>query len=79
MSLKVRIKAGKSLSDTFSLEYGKYVGLLVPDNWTSADIGFEAGVVGGETKPLKDSTGTAVTLSPTAGSFYNLSDILGCV
>jgi hypothetical protein len=78
MSLKVRIKAGESLSDTFSLKYGKYVGLLVPDNWTAADIGFEAGVSGGETKPLNDSTGTAVTLSPTAGSFYNLSDILGC-
>ena len=78
MSLKVRIKAGESLSDTFSLKYGKYVGLLVPDNWTTADIGFEAGVAGGETKPLNDSTGTAVTLSPTADSFYNLSDILGC-
>jgi hypothetical protein len=64
----VQIASGQSLSPQVDIGPKTLVGLIVPSNWTTASLSFQASADGGATwGELQDQTATAITVGSITG------------
>ncbi len=75
----VKISAGTSLSDPVNLSGECLAGIIIPGNWTSADLTFRIGVGGGGLANLVSSSGAeqVFTVAPGEGYLVNPLDWAG--
>ncbi len=67
--VSAQIAAGQSLSAQVDIGGWTLVGIVVPANWTTAGLSFQASADGGATwGELLDMTATAITVSSIAGA-----------
>jgi hypothetical protein len=60
------IASGGSLSGLVQIDEAKYIGIVMPSEWTAADLTFQVSMDGSEWVDLYDDTGAEVTV--TAGA-----------
>lgn len=67
-SIAVQIASGQALSAEVDIGGWTLVGIVVPSNWTTAGLSFQASADGGITwGELQDQTATAIGVSSIAG------------
>lgn len=70
----VTIAGGASLSGAIDLQRYRLRGVIVPTAWVAANLTFQASVDDKTYLELVDDTGSAVTVTGTAGSFSALKE-----